>query len=908
MSSENEYYVVLISCLTLLLLFGAFYVLASTADSKHWEANGPTVYADEVEPSLPRIMRAKGTILRIFDEVKFHHRWLGVILSHNNTQPRVFRLLVLWSRLLMVAFLLAVIYRNADLVGENSCRDYLTEDTCAEDSAFLGAGSKKCKWKEYHDNVESVEGVCVYIESEDSVGRIVFLALFVAIVSVPWSILVDYLALTVLASGHETVNKVVSLTGLMDDLDEVMKNDLKGTQSSSKAYTVNRFGRKEMAKKTISYSATEGFEFTNKHLDLNFECQQEYNSIIAEILSEDNAALSKVWGLKTTDGEYLMKKNLKQCRLDALKERFFFNSSRISIIEKSRRLLYLFIRDIVSTNKMYSSILDAKYEREYRRPMLEVSETVKTWAWAFICLSNVAIFSSILGMSFDITNARQNAWIITLSTWVFLDAFVLGFAQVIWIDVFIPLLVRDDVYFVKEEVRQSREAILSSDNAILPTNQFDMSKHFFVSNRIVQYFPFLKDADVVLNFHSMWPKLFYEKHESMFMPFHHRGLVYNLLLQFLGGITSTVPYAHDFYIWIISPFLLIGAIVVLLYEAFHIKFMPRVSPYVCDNEGSAVSNGVVKSYVIPVKVGNDKEDVGEESKVFAEDLVRKFDDSEVEATDKREFLPESDHVEKTSRDSMVHPHQASVVAFKHKGSRNPVINNESTEISKEPCEDPVHMSPPLEKMKPRDDCSSVPRLPESVQHHGKLKSKLSRIPSELPEITTDLSCTRPWYSSDLPMNLSASVSAEEPVLKDKECPMNERDYMETPTRKKTLRPVVVKTLPTFDVTPPVSRHGARIVKDFSVLTPDKLERATRVKEKIPDVTVDDTFVDMPRFEDHFKMQSLRSIHGSMSSISLKGRDDDIDEEEADRRWIDEGPDENYKFDDFSDGSDFESKV
>ena len=138
----------------------------------------------------------------------------------------------------------------------------------------------------------------------------------------------------------------------------------------------------------------------------------------------------------------------------------------------SVNITYLFIKDFVSTSDITSKILDAKYRKEQMRPHDGVSDAVKYVVWTCLLLANLAMFLTILILSFEMTNLRQNAWIITMCMWIGIDLIMLGFGQVIWSDVFIPSLIYDEVNKVKGSIQNNREIMRNSDNFAMPSSKF----------------------------------------------------------------------------------------------------------------------------------------------------------------------------------------------------------------------------------------------------------------------------------------------------------------------------------------------------------------------------------------------------------------------------------------------------
>ena len=179
---------------------------------------------------------------------------------------------------------------------------------------------------------------------------------------------------------------------------------------------------------------------------------------------------------------------------------------------------------------------------------------------------------------------------------------------------------------------------------------------------------------------------------------------------------------------------------------------------------------------------------------------------------------------------------------------------------------------------------------------------LSRESSALPTITKDLTVTSHRYSSDRPLNPSATEYVE-PVMQGAGRGLKVKD---SPTKASNIsRPMISKSLPSCDILSPVTRrHDTRLTGDVVVLTPDHLETSS-IPEAKPDVTEDKTFVVMPKFDDFFQSKSSdekpsstplasQGTNTTRQDAEEKGKGDDEFENEE-KQWTNDAPDASYDF-------------
>jgi hypothetical protein len=147
---------------------------------------------DMAEEALPRILSTKSVTTKIKEEMKFHHRWLGIIYLHNNRFPRMLRVVSLTTNIIIMLFVQSITY-NLSHGDDGTCSGFVAEDACLTEPSAFDSSASKCYWEE-----ES--GSCNYVQPDNDVTVVIFVAILSAVISTPFAMVTDWMIQNVLAA------------------------------------------------------------------------------------------------------------------------------------------------------------------------------------------------------------------------------------------------------------------------------------------------------------------------------------------------------------------------------------------------------------------------------------------------------------------------------------------------------------------------------------------------------------------------------------------------------------------------------------------------------------------------------------------------------------------------------------
>jgi hypothetical protein len=177
------------------------------------KGNGTNNILALAEESLPAILTSsKSFSKKVTNELKRHHRWFGVIYHYSAKLPRLLRVLSLATNIIIMLFVQSLTY---DLTNGNdgSCERLTSEDSCLEPKSAFATGSSKCFWTPSSSvTTSSVDGSCQFIQPDNSMEVVLFVAIFSALISTPIALLADWFIINVLAAP--TINSSSSSLAL----------------------------------------------------------------------------------------------------------------------------------------------------------------------------------------------------------------------------------------------------------------------------------------------------------------------------------------------------------------------------------------------------------------------------------------------------------------------------------------------------------------------------------------------------------------------------------------------------------------------------------------------------------------------------------------------------------------------
>jgi hypothetical protein len=145
-----------------------------------------------VENSLPQALSSKSFTDRCIDEIKHHHRWLGIIFYFTEDFPRMLRVSSLATSMIIMLFMQSLTY-NLTNPDDGFCESFKTSASCEAARSPYSTGDSKCTWMSDVDE-------CKFIEPSSQIKVVLFVAIFCAIISTPIALLVDWILLHIIAA------------------------------------------------------------------------------------------------------------------------------------------------------------------------------------------------------------------------------------------------------------------------------------------------------------------------------------------------------------------------------------------------------------------------------------------------------------------------------------------------------------------------------------------------------------------------------------------------------------------------------------------------------------------------------------------------------------------------------------
>jgi hypothetical protein len=168
-----------------------------------------------VEDALPQVLSSKSLFKKFTAEVKRHHRWVGVVCHFTRQFPRSLRVLALSSNIITMLFIQSLTY-NLMQGDDGSCALLVSEEACLEPSSAFSGGSSMCYWNPVEDDdIVSSTSRCLYVEPDNSLNVIFFVAIFSAILSTPIAFSVDWMIHNVLSAPSRPFGKRIKTAAIV---------------------------------------------------------------------------------------------------------------------------------------------------------------------------------------------------------------------------------------------------------------------------------------------------------------------------------------------------------------------------------------------------------------------------------------------------------------------------------------------------------------------------------------------------------------------------------------------------------------------------------------------------------------------------------------------------------------------
>jgi hypothetical protein len=522
--------------------------LRTKAESGEFISYNPDGDMKFVEASLPNVLRPLPMITRLMHEVKRFHRWACVYFHYSPTFSRFLRVVTLTTNVITTLFMQALMY-NVTNPDDGTCETYATEYSCTVEESPFAYGVSKCYWQ-----VGNRMGLCYFRQPDNSLDVVVFVAVLCALLSIPIVVAIDsivkaFLCAETIVPKHNE-NKLISKVRAAarkakkgqvapdyTETDEkisvpfsigtTMQQDLGSFIRHMRAFRANRLKRQE-----------DRFEFDHMW-GLATDADQKFKKLAGD---DENDAGPRAWLSSVAKGAQVQIGIMSDLGItrsraeDEVRDLSTIDSNKL----KGERLLYLFQQDLMSNSS--GAIMENKRKRDLDN-VKYVSPLTKMLSWAFVFLFNFSMFLYILLFALDQSDSRQGALLKSFGIWFASEVFVVSTAVTIIIHFILPNLIMKDLDNIKrrvvDNIRDYKEKVLNGSIEAEVKDRdahdhFNAAQYFFVSFRVAEQFPGLRESKFIMHFKSAWPKRAYGKKEK------DVSAAYNGIGQILGRSVSMV--------------------------------------------------------------------------------------------------------------------------------------------------------------------------------------------------------------------------------------------------------------------------------------------------------------------------------------------------------------------------------
>ena len=359
---------------------------------------------------------------------------------------------------------------------------------------------------------------------------------------------------------------------------------------------------------------------------------------------------------------------LQEAKLFQDKRFVHSHSMHLNGREKSKRLLYLFQKDLMPG--ISGQILESKENRE-KMKVKSVSKTAKGLAWTFLVLLDAGMLFYIFLFAVSQNEYRQTAWAQSFAVWLIAEVFLVSTCMVLITHIAIPSIIMKDVQAIKsklvdslvqyhqllqsEKEKQQDGGMISNDNETGEKGKekkgdvFNAAEYLFVSYKLAKAFPQVKTAQIISHYQTVWPRQSYQhvvdvsksydrkftaltQSASMVVLFFVSNLltvpvtIQDMVLQMVTTIVTGYTFLihvqlfHIYPVLIIVPSLCIGVVVHFLLQSHHRHQQHAAMQLLiqgskekdkkAEGEGGAAAAG--ERAVVDAKAQTEKDSLGEE--------------------------------------------------------------------------------------------------------------------------------------------------------------------------------------------------------------------------------------------------------------------------------------------------------
>ena len=480
----------------------------------------------KIDESLPMVLRPLPIWKKFMNEMQMHHRWVGVVCHYSRTYSRPIRMLSLLMNILIMLFVQSVTYNIAD-PDDGTCEKLTDREDCLVSKSIISSSESKCYWN-YDSNT------CHFRPFEDTIERVIIVALFAAVVSAPFAVLTQSLIMFVLAAetersslhSHRTsINVQVGATNAHIRAERNTCNETFVSVESSQ--TFESVGKAFSARLNQTSVFVDFNELLSRiqvfRLTLPIEERKEFDRVwgFSEFVPFDNDGvainpgvhfsriLSRCGRARTDHRERIL---LELSAVQRTTENETLHFSHLDDDkDKSKRLLFLFIKDLM--DGVNGDIVDIK-DRMDNSLKRRVSMWSKCAAWAFLFMASISMLFYIYLFAMKQSASRQHSWFISFIVWLIFEILLASSGLVMLNHVMIPLIVMGDLRRVKKQVVRdiiefknlTRMGQSSAQSPIEDASNFNAAKYFFPSYRLAMMLPSLPESKAILHYSTPYPK------------------------------------------------------------------------------------------------------------------------------------------------------------------------------------------------------------------------------------------------------------------------------------------------------------------------------------------------------------------------------------------------------------------
>ena len=484
------------------------------------------------EMALPQILSSSSWIYRLKEELRHHHRWIGVLFHYSKKFPRALRVISLATNIIVMLFVQSITYALSK-GDDGSCDDLKSETACLDPRSPYSASDPKCYW--ISDSTSSNGGNCNFIQADNDAKVVIFVAIFSAMLSTPIALLVDWL-----------IKHVLTAPILSDNTDSDNNKNMLALHFSDivKAKAIAKSDRKfnllsqsvKLYHQSLSDSAMRHEFALAWGLDAHGDFIHDTSRVFPSTATDNKAGKSLFSSCSSHhSGTELIRLELFEVERNLVFEKIRFQQELLTEHDKNKRLLYLFQKDLLPG--ISGQILESQGLRDVT--IVEgVHRSTKWAAWLTLLLLDGGMLFYIFLFAVSQDTHRQNAWAQSFGTWLVIEIIVVSSLIVMLMNVLVPSVIMRDVHKIKKRLLASLEqyhAKMKSNpelhqEEIQPIvnredsdnnedeesikhnpNTFNASQYLFVSVKLAKRYPDLKVAKIIREYYTSWPKQSYQR-------------------------------------------------------------------------------------------------------------------------------------------------------------------------------------------------------------------------------------------------------------------------------------------------------------------------------------------------------------------------------------------------------------